>query len=136
MPVLGSDSRGKRLGELRLVIDLTIPIGRVVCTKRSGDEAFAAHRPLLEPADADVAARPPGPVFVPVSVQWYSGESPSIFRSSSSTRRSGNPSMNPRAASATASLPIEGVPPLIVRDPSREYCSATRSGSPLHHAAV
>ena len=22
---------------------------------------------------------PPGPVFVPVSVQWYSGESPSIF---------------------------------------------------------
>ena len=37
-----------------------------------------------------------------------------VFSWSSSTRRSGKPSMNPRAASVIASRPIAGEPPLMV----------------------
>src|SRR4051794_15798691 len=44
--------------------------------------------------------------------------------------------MNERAASVTGSRPTEGAPSLIVSEPDRAKCAATRAGSPLHHASV
>ena len=72
MPGLGGPSRPGRSGR---------------ATRRSGRRRRSStpRSPLIRTA----RPVPPGPVFVPVSVQWYSGVSPWTRSSSISTRRSG-----------------------------------------------
>jgi hypothetical protein len=61
---------------------------------------------------------PPGSVFVPARVQWYSVLSLSRRRSSISTSMSGKASTKDLAAAVIAARPTDGTPSLIVSEPS------------------
>src|SRR3990170_3373321 len=91
--------------------------------------------PIVHSSNPGIRTRfpvPPGPVFVPSRVQWYSVPSSLTTKSSMSTRMSGKVVMKDRADSVIAARPTEGVPPLMVSEPSGAYCAATLAGSWLH----
>jgi hypothetical protein len=78
---------------------------------------------------------PPGPVFVPINVQWYGAQSLSIRTSSICNSISGNALMNPCATSAISPRPAASAP-LTLSEPFCAKNAATHAASRLHHAAV
>src|SRR2546430_2596409 len=86
---------------------------------------------------------PPGPVFVPVKLQWKTASQAlrppcGVLRSSLSnvTVMSGKSCMNPPAISAIAARPTAGVPSLTLSEPLPAKNAATFSGFRLHHASA
>src|SRR5712691_8754354 len=79
---------------------------------------------------------PPGPVFVPVKVQWNFVLSSSCTTLSIVTTMSGNVVMNACASLAIAACPIAGGPLLMLIEPRSAKNAATLSGFWLHHASA
>jgi hypothetical protein len=114
------------------VLDLAIVVVLVVVAFRLDDQTVVAERPLLEAGDPYLVSGTPGPVFVPVKVQWYSTVSSLKTMLSMNTWMSGNSEMNERATSVIS----VGSPPLMAIVPPVTKWSATLVGSWLHQASV
>jgi hypothetical protein len=94
----------------RAVRELAVVLILVVGARDTATSPSAPKVHSSRPEIRTAAPVPPGPVFVPVNVQWYSTVSSLKTTSSMITSMSGNASMNERAASM-ASAGQEGLVP-------------------------
>jgi hypothetical protein len=95
---------------------------------RLRDQSVVADLPEFVSADANAFARAPGPVLVPVNVQWNAVAFGCGSSLSKVTIMSGNVVMNAWASLAIAVRPTAGGPLLMLIEPPSAKNAATLSG--------
>ena len=95
---------------------------------RLRDQSVIADLPEFIAADPNAFALPPGPVLVPVNVQWNAVASGRGSSLSKVTIMSGNVVMNACASLAIAARPTAGGPLLMLIEPRFAKNAATLSG--------